>query len=340
MVGRGLVGFLFVSALLVLSGCQGAHKTAARPVAPPSDPTPVATNPARVGSDRVAAQLGLRERWVTPGSDFVLEGASGSLQFSVGRRETLLNGWKVFLGDPPRIDQGQVWFSGSDVDSLLRPILLGDGLQGVTGVRTVAIDAGHGGHESGTRNQGLGLAEKDLTLDVARRLATLLTGRGYAVILTRVDDTHVPLDERPKLARGADLFISIHFNATGNTAVTGTETYVLSKAGQASTGASLPYDGDTSMLPGNQFDAPSAVFGFEVQRGLVDAFGTIDRGLKYARFAVLKGLPCPGILVESAFLSNRAEASRVADPAFRQRLAETLVRGIEAYGSRIAGNDR
>jgi N-acetylmuramoyl-L-alanine amidase len=71
---------------------------------------------------------------------------------------------------------------------------------------------------------------------------------------------------------------------------------------------------------------------------MVAAFDTEDRGLKYARFAVLLDLPCPGILVESAFLSNRAEASRVADPAFRQRLAEVLVEGIEAYGARLPVN--
>lgn len=338
MVGHWIGFCLLAFSLLALSGCQSAHTPAARPAAPPAIPAPTAGSPERVSSDRVAAQLGLRERWVTTGSVLVLEGASDSLQLDVGRRETMLNRWKVFLGEPPRIDQGRVWFSGSDVDSLLRPILLGDGLQGLAPVRTVAIDAGHGGHENGARNEGLGLVEKDLTLDVARRLATLLTGRGYAVIMTRTDDTHVPLDERPKLARGADLFISIHFNSTGNTAATGTETYVLSKAGQASTGASLPFDGDTAVLPGNSWDAPSAVFGFEVQRGLVGAFGTIDRGLKYARFAVLRDLPCPGILVESAFISNRAEASRVADPAFRQQLAEKLVQGIEAYSTRVAGN--
>lgn len=338
MAGHAIRLGLLAWSLIALVGCQGAHTPAPRPVAPPAQSPQV--SPEAVRSDRVAAQLGLGERWVTTGSEMVMEGAIGSLRIGMDRRESVLCGQKIFLGEPPRIEQGRVWFSGSDLDRLLRPILLGDGLQGRPPVRTVAIDAGHGGHDSGSRNTGLGLEEKDLALDVARRLAALLSDRGYTVIMTRTDDTFIPLEERPKMAQGADLFVSIHFNATGKSAVTGTETFVLSKAGQASTGVSLPFDGDTSVRPGNRWDAPSAVFGFEVQRRLVGAFGTVDRGLKYARFAVLCDLPCPGILVESAFLSNRAEASRIADPTFRQRLAEVLTQGIEAYGSRLPGDSR
>jgi N-acetylmuramoyl-L-alanine amidase len=283
---------LLACTLTALIGCQAARTPTQRP-APPPKPSPQ-VSAREVSSEQVAARLGLRERWVKPGSDLVLEGTAGSLEVRMDHRESVLYGHKLFLGEPPRMSQGRVWFAGSDVDRLLRPILLGDGLQDRPPVRTVAIDAGHGGHDNGTRNPALQLVEKDLTLDVARRLSALLEARGYAVIMTRTDDTFIPLEERPRRAVGADLFISIHFNGVGKKSVTGTETYVLSKAGQASTGVSLPFDGDTSVRPGNRWDAPSAVFGFEVQRRMVAAFDTEDRGLKYARFAVLLDLPCPG----------------------------------------------
>jgi len=334
-VARAIGSCLIAASLVALAGCQSSRNPVVQPDPPRSE---VSTT--EVSSDELAARLGLQARWAVPGSVLVMEGPPGTLRFEVGRRECMVNGLKVFLGEPPRVKTGRILFAGTDLDHLLRPILLGDGVRGREPVRTVALDAGHGGQDSGTRNPGLGLEEKELTLDLARRLATILGDRGYTVIMTRTDDTFVALDQRPRLARGADLFLSIHFNATANPAVTGTETYLLSKPGQASTGVSLPYSGDTSAQSGNFWDAPSASFGFDVQQRLVGTFGTVDRGLKYARFAVLRDLPCPGILVESAFLSNRAEASRVADPAFRQQLAQALADGVDAYAARAAGSPR
>jgi N-acetylmuramoyl-L-alanine amidase len=289
-----------------------------------------------VRSDRLADLLGLHERWIIAGSRLAMDGAAGYLEIESGRREALASGVRIFLGEPVTLSSGHLYVSRTDVERLLMPIFQGTGVRGSGPVRTIAVDAGHGGHDNGAMNRELGLYEKNLTLDVAYRLKDALRRRGFEVIMTRTGDEYVPLGQRPRRANDADLFISIHFNATGNSESSGTETYVLSPAGQASTGTNLPYTGNMACVPGNEWDASSTVLGYIVQRGLLRDLGTIDRGLKHARFAVLRDLPCPGVLVESAFLSNDAEATRVASEAFRTRLAENLARSVEAFAS-LAG---
>jgi N-acetylmuramoyl-L-alanine amidase len=286
-----------------------------------------------IRSDRLADLLGLNERWVVAGSRLAMDGPVGGLAIESDRREAHARGIRIFLGEPVTAESGYLYLARTDVECLLVPIFQGTGARGSGPVRTIAVDAGHGGYDNGTVNRGMGLREKDLTLDVANRLEVTLRRRGFEVIMTRTEDVYVPLEQRPRRARGADLFVSIHFNATGNSKSSGTETYILSPEGQASTGTNLTDTGDRASVPGNQWDAPSAVFGFIVQSGLLKQLGTIDRGLKHARFAVLRDLPCPGILVESAFLSNDAEAARVASKAFRTRLAENLAESIVAYAN-------
>ena len=321
--------------LIGLGGCTTTRQATPEPVAPQPSVQIEKGPDQRIRSDMVAARLGLTESWMIAQSRLAMNGPAGSFEAEVGRRECIVNGLRVFLGEPPLAEGGHLTFARSDVERQLLPILGRGRIEAPGPIRTIAVDAGHGGTDSGTKNAALGLQEKDLTLDVARRLEAALRHRGFAVIMTRTDDSFVPLKERPQRANGADLFISIHFNATGNVAVSGTETYVLSKAGQASTGGDYPYVGDEPAQPGNRWDAANAALGFEVQRGLVRAFGTIDRGLKQARFVVLRDLSCPGILVESAFLSHPGEASRVSSPKFRVELAEMLAEAVVTQAARM-----
>ena len=325
---RGWCDVVLLSLLLMhLVGCGTVREPA---VVVPIEKTVL------VRSDRLADLLGLSERWIVAGSRLAMDGAAGHLEIESGRREAHARGIRIFLGEPVTLASGHLYVSRTDVESLLMPVFQGTGTRRGGPVRTIAVDAGHGGHDNGAMNRELGLYEKNLTLDVANRLKDALRRRGFEVIMTRTGDEYVPLEQRPRRANDADLFISIHFNATGNSESSGTETYVLSPAGQASTGTNLPYIGDMAFVPGNEWDAPSAALGFIVQSGLLKEMGTIDRGLKHARFAVLRDLPCPGVLVESAFLSNDAEATRVASVAFRARLAENLAGSVEAFAN-LAG---
>lgn len=201
----------------------------------------------------------------------------------------------------------------------------------------IVLDPGHGGRDPGKQNLQLKVDEKTMTLDVARRLSVLLRQSGHEVLLTRDKDTFVELKDRSAFANQAkaDLFISIHFNADDSAQANGTETYCLTPAGQQSTNATSG-KGVARPLAGNRNDTLNVLLAFETQRMLVQNLGGADRGVRRARFAVLTDLNCPGILVETAFLSNPAEARRVATESFRQSIAQNLAAAVANYEARLA----
>ena len=261
----------------------------------------------------------------------------GNPQFSLilrpdGRRVTLM-GIEVWLQQAlPSAAHRAGWLHRADVERLIDPILRPAAHLGGLRAATVVLDPGHGGRDGGAVGFG-NILEKDLALEMARAVRTRLAVAGLKVHLTRETDVLVALDERPRIAaaRGADLFVSIHFNAA-EPGSHGIETYILSKAGAPST-----HTVDQRLSPryrplnANHHDAANAVLGFHLQRQLVRRTGAQDRGLRHARFAVLREAPCPAALVECGFLTDPEEARRLADPAYRERIAEGLARGILEY---------
>ena len=224
----------------------------------------------------------------------------------------------------------------------------------------VVIDPGHGGAEEGAIGPS-GTKEKDLTLDLARRLAAVLERDGAVdAILTREDDRHVPLDARTALANQhrAQLFVSIHLNASRGRSASGAETYYLAidaTDDEARTLAALenrayqatvepasvepPDPGDRSLelilwdLAQNQYLAESSRLAESVQRQLNALAGTRNRGVRQAPFRVLMGATMPAILVEVGFISNPAEETRMKDGAHRDRIVEAIARAIGEYRS-------
>ena len=164
------------------------------------------------------------------------------------------------------------------------------------GLRRIVIDAGHGGKDSGACNESHAQQEKQLTLDVASRLKRMLEQVGYEVIMTRTSDVYIPLDQRPAMANraDADLFLSLHFNAAASSAAQGFETFALTPQYQASSKYSRPSTRDNTRYQGNAQDPWNTLAAYHVQRALVRRLGGPDRGLKRARFLVLKHLDCPG----------------------------------------------
>ncbi len=222
-----------------------------------------------------------------------------------------------------------------DYEKVLVPLLWGP----PTGSRRplrIVLDPGHGGADSGTVNSALNLQEKNLTLDLAKRLAILLQQSGHEVLLTRSTDTAVALTERSKFANQvkADLFLSLHFNAGPTNRAAGTETYWLTPGGQHSTKDSAN-TGSTAQLPGNDYDALNINLAYEIQRALIAGLGSNDRGTRRARWVVLKDLKCPGVLIESAFLSDMTEARIYTQDAARQRLAQIIAAGVAAYEAKL-----
>jgi N-acetylmuramoyl-L-alanine amidase len=223
-------------------------------------------------------------------------------------------------------------------------------------INRIVIDAGHGGHDSGTLGPG-GLEEKDVVLDVALRLGRLLKQRlGADVIYTRSDDTFIPLETRTAIANEAqaDLFISIHANSSSDTSARGVEVYYLnftSSADALEVAARENAVSDQSIHELSDLVRKIALqdkinesraFASDVDQSLYAGLdpgnpGLKDRGVKKAPFVVLIGANMPSILAEISFLTNPDDAAELRDPQYRQRIAESLYRGVSRYVSSLNG---
>jgi N-acetylmuramoyl-L-alanine amidase len=221
------------------------------------------------------------------------------------------------------------------------------------GISRIVIDAGHGGHDPGAK--GKSVTEAELVLDVALRLEKLLQKvPGVEVILTRRTDEFVVLEERPAIANreSADLFLSIHANASTNAQARGIETYFQNFANPQSAAAVAARENATSALAmgalpdvvkaiarNNKVDE-SREFATHIQHAMVDRLKASNRslkdlGVKQAPFVVLIGATMPAVLAEISFVTNPQEARLVKGNAYRQRIADALFNAIRKYQSSL-----
>jgi N-acetylmuramoyl-L-alanine amidase len=250
--------------------------------------------------------------------------------------------------------------TASDIDAHeARPTTAGDrSLIRALGLKIgkIVIDPGHGGHDTGTIGPN-GLEEKDLVLDVGRRLGKLLESRlGSEVVFTRKDDTFIPLETRTAIANQAraDLFVSIHANSSRDPAARGVETYYLnftSSADALEVAARENAVSETSIyglqdlvkkIALKEKIEESREFAWDVQESLhtglaAKAPAIRDRGVKKAPFIVLIGANMPSILAEISFVSNPTDERRLSTAEYRQRIAESLYRGIAKYVNGLSG---
>jgi len=223
-------------------------------------------------------------------------------------------------------------------------------------VGRIVIDAGHGGHDTGTIGPN-GLLEKDLVLDVSLRLGRLLqTKMGAEVIYTRDDDTFIPLETRTAIAnkQQADLFVSVHANSSQDASARGVETYYLNfnpspdalevaARENAVSEKSVHELGDlVKKIALKEKVEESREFATDVQRSLYQGLAgkertMKDRGVKKAPFIVLIGANMPSILAEISFVSNPADERKLQTPEYRQKIAEALYRGIARYINGLSG---
>lgn len=281
----------------------------------------------------VAKALGMKYHIVQAQKRVKLQSSWSSLAFQVHKNDFTLNGNKIYLGMPVTLNRRHLYITRRDYESLIKPILAPQHSPDPPKLYHIVLDPGHGGKDRGTENSRYKIQEKTLALDIAQRLKKKLEGRGYRVSLTRTKDTFVSLDDRGRFARNAqaDLFVSIHFNAAKNKKASGIETYVLTLPMHPSSGRTKIVNADKKTYPSNRYDHWNALAGFYVQRSLVQNKQTVDRGLKHARFAVLKELNCPGMLIEGGFLSNDAEARGLSTASQREQLAGQIADGISTY---------
>lgn len=172
-----------------------------------------------------------------------------------------------------------------------------------TNFTCVVLDAGHGGHDSGARSRK-GLLEKEITLDVIRRLAPKLRAAGLRTVLTRNSDVFIPLDRRVEISEHehSAVFVSVHFNDAGKKQVAGVESYF--------------------------FSGESRRFSQRLVNALADVTGAANRGSREARFRVLRCNVNPAVLVECGYLSSRREVGLLEQPKYREKIATALAEAI------------
>ncbi len=249
--------------------------------------------------------------------------------FSATYRDGIVNGVQVYFLYPMLIKNSEPYISEVDfltcLDPLLRyktPVKLG--------MKTIMIDAGHGGSDPGAINGAH--KEKVYTLQIAKRLQTQLEKLGFRVIMTRTGDTYPTLQERAALCKKykPDLFISIHCNSSTNKTPAGIETYRAVPVGGTETKGSKV---KTEKQSANEFDANNSRLAYEIQKGMLAATGGTDRGTRHQAIYVTGNATCPAVLVEVGYLSNEAEVKKIASPDYQNKIVSGILAGLAGYGS-------
>lgn len=284
----------------------------------------------------------LKSAWMIPGKRVMLTKPGVQVEFEVDGRDAELNGLRILMGDPARMYRRSLYISRIDAEHFLGPMIEpGFGRSTKSSVKTIVLDAGHGGKDKGKTNDRLKVNEKTFTLDVVLRLKKLLEASGYRVLLTRSDDHFIELEDRPAVAQkaAADLFISVHFNSVAghSETVTGLEVFTMTPQYQFSTDDSMhEATADARIFnPGNTNDTWNSLLGYSLHRELIGGLNTPDRGHKRARFKVLRLALCPAVLVEAGYLSNDTEARKISSPVYRQEIAESIARGVRKYAATV-----
>jgi N-acetylmuramoyl-L-alanine amidase len=295
-----------------------------------------------VNIDDWAAANRFQIRWVVPRKELKLTATSpqrigkGSanntiqMTFTVDSRKCDFNGTTLWLSRPVGLRSQTPCIAWKDLTTALEPLLFPTKNAAGKKITTICIDPGHGGRDPG--NQEGKEMEKKHALLLAKDLSAVLTKAGLKVVMTRSTDTFVELESRVETAnrRKADLFVSLHFNSAEDASVSGAEVYCMTPAHESSTNA-RGEGTQNGAYPANRLDSKNVLFAHSVQKALEKNLNIEDRGIKRARFAVLRSVEMPAVLVEGAFMSNKGDAKKISDPKWRQQLAGAISEGILAY---------
>lgn len=267
------------------------------------------------------------------GNSLTLEGKNLIFKLKVGDQEVTLNGVKFILTYPIIEAGGKLGISRIDLTKLIDPVLRPSYIPNAGNFRTVVIDAGHGGKDSGAVNAYR--TEKAYNLRVAQELAVLLKAKGMNVVMTRNSDVYLSLQQRVDIANALKepaIFISIHFNAGGRTA-RGIETFTLSPQGVAHYGQGVK-SSDFQSRNGNLNDSANVALATAIHGQVIRNIGkenTFDRGIKRARYSVLTGVKHPAVLVEGGFMSHPYEARLIENPKYLSAVARGISDAVTLY---------
>jgi N-acetylmuramoyl-L-alanine amidase len=282
--------------------------------------------------DNISKFYGLPAEVVPSGAKIQTDTPDHPLEFVSGSREAIINGARSWLCFPVIEHDGKSLVSRTDLAKTIEPLVRPHRVPDVGKVQTVVLDPGHGGHDKGQVSR-YG-AEKDFALDVARKLRPILQAKGLRVIMTREGDYFVPLEVRAKIANAArnSIFVSIHFNATNDDPnATGFEIFSFTPRGAPSTSDGTATASSVNVQPGSSVDAQSLALSACIYHSVLGHLREYDRGIKRARFAVLRLTKVPAVLIEGGFLTERGESKLISNKDWRAKLAGAIGIGIENY---------
>src|SRR5438445_8552014 len=282
--------------------------------------------------ENISRFYGLPAGVVGAGEKIRFETIKNPLEFVSGSRETMINGARSWLCFPLIEQGGKYLVSRTDVAKTIEPLVRPHRVANVGKVETIVLDPGHGGHDKGQVSR-YGY-EKDFVLDAARKLRPLLQAKGLRVMMTREGDYFVPLEVRAQIANAArnSIFVSIHFNATNDDPnATGFEIFSFTPRGAPSTSDGTAAASSVNVQPGSSVDAQSLALSACIYHSVLGHLREYDRGIKRARFAVLRLTKVPAVLIEGGFLTERGESKLISNKDWRAKLAGAIGIGIENY---------
>ena len=274
----------------------------------------------------VAKYYGMKITYQTKGIQ--LKSSRDTVELQYKKRIANVNKTNMYLTHAPLVRGALVYLDENDFFLVIDPVIRNAPLWKHS-IKTILVDAGHGGKDQGAPGVNK-LLEKNITLQMANKLAAQLRKSGYKVLMTRTGDTTLTLQQRADLCEKykPHLFISIHCNAVKNKKTSGVETFAMTPRGAASTSDKKP---GKSTGPGNSYDKNNYRLAYEVQKKLIQVTKSPDRGVKHARFFVLRKAICPGILVETGFITHPKEGVNLSKSAYQDKIISGIVSGINAY---------
>ncbi len=283
-------------------------------------------------SDENVAKFYQFQRFAKEDSNRIFKHPSLVMTWKIGSQSIYVNNIKFNLSFPVVANGSKAMISTVDLALLLDPVVRPSYIKKPITFDTVVIDAGHGAHDSGAK--GVYGYEKNYALDMALRLDKALKQRGFKTVMTRSTDTFLTLSQRVDIANRQKnaIFISLHLNSSGSSDANGIETYALAPQGTRSTNGGSPWN---SRLSGNVRDAENIALATAVHAHVIHDLRPVDRGIKRARFNVLRGINKPAILFEGGFVTNRTEGKLIDNADHRQRMVDSIANAIVKFGTAV-----
>lgn len=279
----------------------------------------------------VARYYGMKITYSSSG--LMLRSSRDTVSLLYNKRQAVINQVTAYLTHPPVLRGALVYLDENDFRLTLDPVIRNAPLWKHP-LKTILIDPGHGGKDQGAPGVR-GLLEKNITLAIARKLALRLRRHGYRVFMTRINDRDLTLKQRVAMCSSLkpDLFISIHCNAVSNRRTTGIETYAVTPQGAASTSDTKTVQQASA---GNSFNRNNYRLAFEVQKNLLVFTRGVDRGVRHARFFVIRHAVCPSILIETGFLTHPKEGLLLNNPIYQEKIVNGIFCGVLNYAKASA----